>query len=34
MDDGYKLGSIINTQSGIMKSDPNYSSQDIGIEDF
>ena len=32
--DGYQSGAITNTYQGINKSDPNYSSKDIGIEDF
>lgn len=32
--DGYSSGAITNTYAGINKSDPNYSSKDIGIEDF
>ena len=32
--DPYAFGSIVNTQHGIQKSDPNYSSVEIGIEDF
>ncbi len=32
--DGYMTGAITNTQAGINKADPNYSSMEIGIEDF
>ena len=32
--DGYHSGAIANTFQGIKKSDPNYSSKDISIEDF
>lgn len=32
--DGYHTGAITNTYAGINKADPNYSSKDIGIEDF
>ena len=32
--DGYVTGAITNTQAGINKADPNYSSMEIGIEDF
>ena len=32
--DGYHTGAIANTYQGIKKSDPNYSSKDISIEDF
>ena len=33
-DDGYSKSAITSTLSGINKADPNYSSQEIGIEDF
>ena len=33
-DYNYALGSIVNSQPTINKNDPNYRSQDIGIEDF
>jgi len=32
--DGYLTGAITHTQTGINKADPNYCSQEIGIEDF
>jgi hypothetical protein len=33
-EDGYMTGAITSTQAGINKTDPNYSSMEIGIEDF
>ena len=32
--DGYASGAITANHAALAKSDPNYSSQDIGIEDF
>ena len=32
--DSYATGAITNSYSGLAKPDPNYSSQEIGIEDF
>lgn len=32
--DGYVTGAIQSTHASLAKTDPNYSSQDIGIEDF